>query len=174
MNTNRWIITAALLGVVALGTAQAKKDSNTNRQVMDRWFEAIDSKQVDRLGDVETADLEMKMPGPMLIKGSDGHKQMTKMFATAFPNFKHTVSRCVESGDTIACEGSWGGDNTGPMTMPTGQTLPATNKHVSFDWGGIATIKNGKVTTVHVYFDNMGFMQQLGAMPPAPTAMNRK
>ena len=37
---------------------------------------------------------------------------------TAFPNFKHTITRCIESGDTVACEGKFTGDNTGPMAMP--------------------------------------------------------
>ena len=59
------------------------------------------------------------------------------------------------------------------MTMPTGQTMPPTNKHVSFDWAGLATIKGGKVTSVHVYFDNMGFMQQLGVMGAPPKTAQR-
>ena len=51
--------------------------------------------------------------------------------------------------------------------MPTGQTMPATNKHVDFEWAGIAKVKGGKLSSVHVYFDMMGFMQQLGAAPVA-------
>ena len=35
---------------------------------------------------------------------------------------------------------------------------------------GMAQIKNGKVSAAHVYFDNMGFMQQLGLVPPRPHA----
>jgi ketosteroid isomerase-like protein len=173
MSTNRWIVGGTLTGllVAGMGMAQAKKESN--RQVIERWFETIDSKQVDKLAGVETADLEMKMPGGMVVKGSAGHAQMTKMFAAGFPNFKHTVSRCVESGETIACEGKWGGDHTGPFAMPNGQTVAATNKHVEFEWAGLATIKNGKVATVNVYFDNLGFLQQLGVIPPPPAHASR-
>jgi hypothetical protein len=59
MSMNRWIVVGAFAGL-ALGTgvAQAKKESN--RQVMERWFEAVDSKQTDKLSGVETADIEMK------------------------------------------------------------------------------------------------------------------
>jgi predicted ester cyclase len=168
MSMNRWIVVGALAGVaLAAGAAQAKKESN--RQVMERWFEAVDSKQTDRLAGVETADIEMRTPMG-LNQGTEGHAQMTKMFAAAFPNFKHTLGRCVESGDLIACEGKFTGDNTGPMSMPGGQTIPATNKHVEFEWSGMAQIKNGKVASANVYFDNMGFMQQLGLVPPPPRA----
>jgi predicted ester cyclase len=168
MSMNRWIVVGAFAGAaLAAGAAQAKKESN--RQVMERWFEAVDSKQTDRLAGVETADIEMRTPMG-LNKGTEGHVQMTKMFAAAFPNFKHTLGRCVESGDLIACEGKFTGDNTGPMSMPGGQSIPATNKHVEFDWSGMAQIKNGKVASANVYFDNMGFMQQLGLVPSPPRA----
>src|SRR5262245_7997500 len=160
-----WIVAGTLAGLVTANAVHAKKE--TKRQVIDRWFERIDSKQLDKFGEVETVDLDMKVPsGP--VKGTQGHQQLTKMFATAFPNFKHTVTQCVESGDAIACEGRFAGDNTGPMMMPTGQTMPATNKHVDFEWAGVAKVKGGKVSSVHVYFDMMGFMQQLGAGPPPP------
>jgi predicted ester cyclase len=163
--TNRWMLVGVLAGLVSgAGAAHAKKE--TNRQVIDRWFAAIDSKQVDKLPDVEAADIEMKVPGMPPLKGTQAHAQMTKGFATAFPNFKHTVTRCIESGDTIACEGKFGGDHTGPMMMPNGQSIPPTGKHVEFEWEGMAVIKNGKVASCDVFFDNMGFMQQLGLVPP--------
>jgi len=168
MRMNRWIVAGTLAGV-ALGSGMARAKKESNRQVIERWFAAIDSKQTDKFAGVETADIEMKTPMG-LTKGSEGHVQMTTMFAAAFPNFKHTLTRCVEAGDTIACEGKFTGDNTGPMSMPGGQTIPATNKHVEFDWSGMAQIKNGKVASANVYFDNMGFMQQLGLVPPAPRA----
>ncbi|HET6281798.1 MAG TPA: ester cyclase [Polyangia bacterium] len=163
MKTNRWIVLGALAGLAAAGgVAQAKKISN--RQVLERWFEVIDAKQLDKFGDVETADMEMKTPMGV-TKGTQGHVQMTRMFAAAFPNFKHTVSHCVESAENIACEGKFAGDNTGPMMMPNGQSLPASNKHVEFDFACAAIVKNGKIASAHAYFDMLGMMQQLGAIP---------
>jgi predicted ester cyclase len=107
-------------------------------------------------------------------QGPEGHVQMAKGFAMAFPNFKHVLTRCIESGDTIACEGKFVGDHTGPMGMPDGQSIPPTNKHVEFEWGGLAVIKNGKVASCNVYFDNMALMQQLGVVPPPPAAQAKR
>jgi predicted ester cyclase len=138
---------------------------------MDRYFAAVDSKNLDKLAEVDAADIEMVTPmGP--FKGIEGHKQLSGGFATAAPNYKHTVTRCIEQGDTISCEGTFSGDHTGPLMMPTGQSVPATGKHFEFPWLGMATVKNGKVTSVHVYFDPMVMMRQLGLVP-AP-AMAKK
>jgi predicted ester cyclase len=156
-------ITLLMLSILAAAPATAARKEPL-RQVMDRFFEAVDSKKPERLATVDAADIEMTTPMGT-FRGLDGHKQLTMGFGTAFPNFRHNVSRCLEHGDTIACEGTMTGDHTGPMMMPNGQTVPPTHKHIDFTWGGIATVKDGKVTSVHVYFDTMVMMQQLGLVP---------
>jgi len=173
MKTKSLILTFAAAAVTAAagtGIASATAKKQTNRQVIDRFFEIVDSKQVDRLGEVDAPDLAMVTPVAAL-KGPQGHAQMVKGFATAFPNFKHETSRCLESGDLISCEGKFSGDHTGPMTMPDGKVIPPTQKHIEFSWAGIAQIKSGKVAELHVYFDLMTMMQQLGLVPqPTKTA----
>jgi predicted ester cyclase len=158
--------TLAILTLTVLFASPAVAKKETARQVMDRFFAVVDSKQLDKLAEVDAADLEMMTPMGA-FKGVEGHQQLIKGFATASPNFKHTVTRCIEQGDTISCEGTFAGDHTGPLMMPTGQALPATGKHFEFKWLGMATVKGGKVTSVHVYFDPMVMMQQLGLVPPA-------
>ena len=174
MKMSRTVVLMAV-ALTALGAsasvAAPGKDTKkeTNRQVMDRFFALVDSKAFDRLGEVDAADLTMVTPMGT-VKGPDGHGQLTRGFAGAFPNFKHQTTRCLESGDLISCEGKFTGDNTGPMTMPDGKTMPATQKHVEFPYAGLARIKNGKVAELHVYFDMMTFMQQLGMGGPAKSA----
>jgi predicted ester cyclase len=164
MNLKMVVMTGSVAGVLLLcGVSSAKSEGN--REVIDRWFAIVDSRQTEKLASVETADFVMKMPMGT-IKGVEGHTGLVKMFGTAFPNMKHTVTRCVESGETISCEGTFAGDNTGPMAMPNGKSLPASGKHVDFGWAGIATVKGGKVASVNVYFDTMALMQQIGAVPP--------
>jgi predicted ester cyclase len=158
--------TLAILTLTVLFAAPAAAKKETARQVMDRFFAVVDSKQLDKLAEVDAADLDLVTPMGA-FKGVEGHQQMLTGFATASPNFKHTVTRCIEQGDTISCEGTFAGDHTGPLMMPTGQAVPATGKHFEFKWLGIATVKGGKVTSVHVYFDPMVMMQQLGLVPPA-------
>lgn len=158
------------LAALAVAPSALSAKAKTNRQVIDRFFEVVDNKQFDKLGEVDAPDLVLVLPMGT-VKGPEGHKQVLKQFAAAIPNFKHRDHRCVESGDTIACEGKFGGDHTGPMMTPDGKSIPATNKHVEFPYAGFARIKNGKVGELHVYFDMMAFMQQLTT--PAAKAANR-
>jgi predicted ester cyclase len=170
MITRRLAVATVVMALVAAaGSAHATKKKESNRQVMDRFFAVVDAKDLDKLAEVDAVALEMTMPmGP--VKGLEGHRMLLKGFATAFPNFKHSTSRCVEAGDLISCEGVFSGDHTGPMMLPDGSSIPATGKHVEFPYLGIARIKDGKVAELHVYFDVMGFMGQLGLLP-APTKM---
>jgi predicted ester cyclase len=160
-------LAALALTVLAAAPATAKKPSP--KEFMERYFAAVDSKKPERLAEVDAADIEMVTPMGT-FKGVEGHQQMSAGFAAAFPNFKHTVVRCIEQGESVACEGSFAGDHTGPMMMPNGQSIPPTHKHIEFTWGGLATVKNGKVASVHVYFDTMAMMMQLGLVPPPTVA----
>src|SRR5262245_38771446 len=89
--------------------AAAKKPSL--RQVIDHFFELVDSKAVDRFAEVDASDLVMKTPMGVQ-RGVEGHQNVTRGFAAAFPDFKHTVTQCVESGDRISCEGTFVGNHT--------------------------------------------------------------
>jgi predicted ester cyclase len=137
--------------------------ANTNRQIIEQWFQIIDAKKVERLGEIESADFVMQLPIGE-VRGPAAHAELVKGFATAMPNFKHEVTRSLESGDSIACEGTFLGDHTGPMMTPDGRTIPASGNRVAFPWLGIATVKAGKVTQCNVYFDTMALMKQLGAI----------
>jgi predicted ester cyclase len=139
---------------------------------MDRFFEIVDAKKIDKLAEVDAPDLVMVTPTGT-VHGPEGHSQIVQGFAAAFPNFKHVTARCLESGDLISCEGHFEGDHTGPMTMPDGKVIPATQKHVEFPYAGVARIKNGKVAELHVYFDIVTFMQQLGVMPAPPKTASK-
>jgi predicted ester cyclase len=152
------------LGTLAAGANAVQAKKATNRQAVDRFFEVVDGQQFDKFADVETPDMVMKTPMGVM-NGIEGHKQMTHGFATAFPNFKHTISQCVEAGDLISCEGKFTGDHNGPMMMPNGKSIPATHKHVEFEFAGFGRVKNGKVAEMHAYFDNLAMMRQLGLMP---------
>jgi predicted ester cyclase len=136
-----------------------------NRAVIDKMLAIGDSKtKLERFAEVESPDFEMTMPFGS-FKGPAAHAQMSKGFATAYPNYKHTITRCVESGEYISCEGIFAGDNKGPIAMPDGKTIPATGKHVEFGWIGYAHIKNGKIDQLHVMFDTAVMMTQLGLLP---------
>jgi predicted ester cyclase len=141
----------------------------TKTELIQKFFEIVDNHQIDRLPEIEAADLVMRTPMAVL-HGPAGHAQMIKGFAGAFPNMKHQSARILESGDWVVAEGSFVGDHTGPMYMPTGDVIPATHKHVDFPYAMVARVVSGKLAELNVYFDNMAFLSQLGLVPGAKAA----
>ena len=168
-NTLATIIGMAALALGAHGMAARKQ---TNRQVIDQFYEVVDGKKLDRLAEIEAADLVFTTPMGT-VKGPAAHGQMLTGIATAFPNYKHTVKRCVESGNLISCEGTWSADHTGPMMMPDGKSIPATKKHVELPFVGFGRVQAGKLAEMNVAFDMMALMQQLGLIPAPPKTASR-
>jgi len=155
-------MTKSLLVLAVLATPAF---ADSNRAIVEKDLAIADSKQhFERFAEVEAADAEIVMPSGT-FKGPQQHAQMAKMFATAMPNYKHTLGQCVEQGEWISCEGTFSGDNKGPLPMPDGKTLPATGKHVEFSFVGIGRIKAGKMQQLHVYYDTAVMFTQLGLMP---------
>jgi predicted ester cyclase len=162
------LATILAVALLSFGTGALAAKKQSNRQVADHFIEVVDSKKLDRLGEVDASSIMVTTPMGT-VKGVEGHAQLLKGFGTAFPNFKHTTAHCLESGDEISCEGTFMGDHTGPMTTPDGKVIPATQKHVEFPFGVFGKVKDGKFAQLRIYFDMMTFMQQLGLVPPPPS-----
>jgi hypothetical protein len=89
-----------------------------------------------------------------------------------FPTDRHhEISRVVELDDTVYCEGVFHGVNAGEMNTPEG-TLPATGKTLAMPFAIVVDIDvdAGYATAVHLYFDQLGFLGQLGLVPAEATA----
>ena len=74
---------------------------------------------------------------------------MTNLFATEDQAFVEFIGR---------------GTNTGPLHLPTGD-LPATGRPVELQFCEAFRIRGGKIVSYHIYYDALGFMQQLGLIP---------
>jgi predicted ester cyclase len=87
-------------------------------------------------------------------------------FLTAVPDNRLTVSRTVQQGETIVIEATYSGTHTGPLAGPDG-SLPPTGLTFAFPYVDILTAREDKIVTRNIYWDNMTFLSQLGALPAA-------
>lgn len=90
----------------------------------------------------------------------DGHKAFSTVFYEAFPDLKHSIQDVLAEGTHVAVRFRLTGTNGGSF-----MGAPATGKSV--DVGGIALLKvaDGKVAELRSEFDQLGLMQQIGALP---------
>jgi predicted ester cyclase len=135
------------------------------KELADKVWQIVESKQLDRLPEVIAADCHFKMPG-MEFRGIGAVKEMLGAYMTAFPDLKHEVHHHVESADTIALELTVRGTHTGPMHTPQG-SIRGTGKKVIWESCDYLRVKDGKIASWHVYHDPMPFLTALGLVHAA-------
>jgi len=133
------------------------------RQVMDRLTSAaIEAHDVKKLLRIYSTDAVVVTPDAGELKGSDQIAQYWQGFIDGFPDVSYEPISKLEAGNKAVDEGYFIGTNSHEMTLPTGETLPATGKKIKVRSCDVATVENGKITEHHMYFDDVEFLRQLG------------
>src|SRR3989442_8201274 len=89
-------------------------------------------------------------------------------FLKAFPDIRLVTELQFGAGDWITQLSQMRATHTGPLEVPGGPTIPATNKSVRIPVALVARLEGGKFAEINLYFDQMGLMAQLGLAPQAP------
>ena len=133
------------------------------REVMDRLTEAATTKKdLKALAALFAEDAIAHTPDYGQLKGRAEIVEWWGQLAEAMPDAVFEPTHSYEAGDTAIDEGYMTGVNSGPLTMPTGEKLPATGKRVRIRGCDLATVENGVIVDYRLYFDQMEFMEQLG------------
>jgi steroid delta-isomerase-like uncharacterized protein len=99
--------------------------------------------------------------GPQGSKGPGGFRGIVVGLRTGFPDIHYTLEDMIAEGDRVAVRWHWTGTNKGPFRAfpPTGKTF--TNPGV-----GIFQFKDGKIVAAAMETDRLGFLEQMGIVPP--------
>ncbi|MEV3936720.1 nuclear transport factor 2 family protein [Glycomyces sp. NPDC049804] len=136
------------------------------REVLDRMTEAaVGQHDVEAAVELYSDDAVVVTPDAGTVTGHENIAEYWHQFIDAFPDSAYERIMKLESDGRAVDEGYFVGTNTGDMKMPTGETIPATGKKVRLRSCDIATVKDGKITEHHLYFDESEFMRQIGLSP---------
>ncbi|NNN36442.1 SnoaL-like domain-containing protein [Streptomyces sp. S3(2020)] len=136
------------------------------REVMDRLTEALTTHpDIKAVGELYAQDAVAYTPDEGEIHGRDNIVEYWRQMTEAVPGARFESLHSYEAGDTAIDEGIFSGRNTGPIQLPTGESLPATQKDVRIRGVDIATVKDGRIVDYRLYFDEMEFLGQLGLLP---------
>ncbi len=119
---------------------------------MQRWWTALDARELDGVLDLFSVDCDFVMPG-MRFRGAEQMKAYVENYLHAFPDFQTEILMSVASDRAIAYELRSTGTQSGPLGTPEGQVAPTAAK-VVFDSCLFARAENGKITYFHTYFDH--------------------
>ena len=141
--------------------------SEANRALIHRFYEEVWNKgDLDAANSIFAEDYVRHdlRPGDAPA-GPEGQKLVAGMFRAAFPDVKLSVEFMVAEADMVVARwmmrgthrGAWGG-------------IPPTGKRMSFAGVNIFRISEGKVVEIWNHRDDLGLMEQLGALVYAGAA----
>jgi len=133
------------------------------RDISDRYTELVNAHDARAIGDLYADDALMSEPAGE-FKGREAIVQYWDGLFTAMPDLNGRDEFEAEAGDTAINEWSMSGTNSGPMDTPEG-TIPATGKRVTVRGCDAITVRDGRIQSHRVYYDQLAFMTQLGLIP---------
>jgi predicted ester cyclase len=138
-----------------------------NLRVIEAATKALNDRDLDKFESLHLNSVFQRDPqNPGGIKGAKAIRASLEPFLKAFPDIRLTTETQFGAGDWVTQLSHMRGTQTGPLEMPGGQTIPATNKPVRLPVAMIAKLEGGKFAEVNVFFDQAGLMAQLGLLPP--------
>jgi ketosteroid isomerase-like protein len=135
------------------------------RAVVERFYAAFNRGDLAGVRDGFDPNVVTVEPSGGAMRSLDAFAAYLAVFMRAVPDAKLNLLRAVESGDTVAIEGTYTGTFTGPLASPQGE-IPPTGKAFDLPYVEIFDLRGGKATTHHIYYDQVAFLGQLGLMPP--------
>jgi predicted ester cyclase len=133
-----------------------------------RYDEAYNAQDAQTRAATLTPDAEFVAPGGINLRGPEQIAELQKAFWEALPDGRVTQERHVEAGEKIVIEGHLTGTHTGTFRTPQGDIAPTGNP-VRLRYASIRRVQAGKIASEHLYFDQLEFLTQIGAIP-APAA----
>jgi steroid delta-isomerase-like uncharacterized protein len=135
--------------------------ADQNKDVMQRFYdEVLSNGELDRLPELCSEDVVDHEAPPGGPAGIEGVKVFVQMFRTGFPDLRATVEDMVSEGDRAAARVRFTGTHEGEF-----MGVPATGNRIDIETIDIIRVADGKCVEHWGVTDNMGLMQQIGAIP---------
>jgi len=99
---------------------------------------------------------------PEQIRGPDGFRDFVLMYRKAFPDLRLTIDDQIAEGETVVTRWTATGTHEGEL-----MGIPPTGKQATTAGININRISRGKLVDGWGIFDQLGLLQQIGAVPVA-------
>jgi steroid delta-isomerase-like uncharacterized protein len=131
-----------------------------NKAVSRRFHEAIGKGSTQAVQEELASNYVAHFPGILVPLDAEGFKQLVTAFNTGFPESHFDFDDEFAVGDKVVTRWTWNAIHRGEF-----QGLPPTGKQVMMTGITILHIIGGKVVDNTVEMDQLGLLQQLGAIP---------
>jgi steroid delta-isomerase-like uncharacterized protein len=97
---------------------------------------------------------------PEQIRGPQGFREFVVTYRKAFPDLRISIDEQLAEGETVVTRWTATGTNEGEL-----MGIPATGKQATTAGININRISGGKLVEGWGLFDQLGLLQQIGAVP---------
>ena len=137
-----------------------------NKAIIQRWIEEAWHKRNVAAVDEFFAPNFVGHDPSSEVRGIEGVKQYVTTHLNAFSDFHITTEDQIAEGDKVVTRFTVRGAHKGEY-----MGIAPTNKQVTWTGIFIARIADGQFVEVWQSFDELGLMQQIGAVPPIGQAV---
>jgi len=136
----------------------AKENMANARRMLGEVWSKGNLDLVDELVDANYVFDDPMAPG---VRGPEGLKQLVTMYRTGYPDLQFTIEDQLADGDKVINRWSCGGTHQGEL-----MGIPATGKQTTTSGISITRFEGGKAVEEWTRWDALGWLQQLGVIPP--------
>ena len=137
--------------------ARSLFDLGNNRQSDPAW---LDKSLAAFAADAEFLDV----PSGVILHGTDGYKRIVLFFIENFPDSRVELTDVFATEDRVTIECTWRWNDTGSLYLPPG-ALPLMRHSGELRCCFVLQIREGKIASLHQYYDMLTQMEQLGLAP---------
>ena len=135
--------------------------SDQNIAAVRKFWKGFNDHNLDIWDEVCTADFINHDPGlPTPDADLTTVKHSIRAMQTAFPDMSATEQDLIVDGDKVVVRRALRGTHQGDF-----MGIPPTGKPIDVSGVWLAHLTGGKIKEQWVYFDAMGMLRQIGAMP---------
>ncbi len=111
------------------------------------------------IDEIMASDFVMHLNGQEIRRMAEVY-ELGNVQRTALPDARITHHEAIVAGDRVVIRWSSEGTHRGPFG-----DVPATGKRIHFEGIDLFHLRDGKIVEVWIEFDNLGVLQQMGALP---------
>jgi steroid delta-isomerase-like uncharacterized protein len=137
----------------------AEENKRISRRVAEEAFSRGDLDVIDELVADNFVNHDPTLPLD-LPPGREGFKELVNFYRSAFPDAQVTVENQIAEGDKVATRWTGRGTHQGDFAG-----LPATGKQATITGITIDRIEGGRIVESWNEANQLGLLQQLGAIP---------
>ena len=131
-----------------------------HKAVVRGWFQALNARDLAAEEAGRAGDFRAYVPGAPAPLDGEGWKSFIAAFLAGFPDFRLVLDDVVAESDRVAVRWTFHGTHTGEFLG-----IGPTDKTVSMSAVEVNRVATGKVAEHWVALDQLGLLQQLGAIP---------